>query len=287
MELVEDVRQKICSNIKSFDLCALLKVLHSYGYTHDTIYFLSNSIPVSYTSLCEDIHFNDEARQVTITLNIGLLGANTLIPSFIQRLVDLEDINGEQFLRFLNFFNHQLINTLVRLSMPDLNDGFFMNWKYAKLQYLKLLGFESVSTLWFLMKISFPDLVVEVKKDPQVMRLHTSSLTLGKDVLGPNSYLGTRFKQMLSSFKITFTTESEESELGTPWPVEIKRQLSELIFPLLRGTDLHFSIFLVIKNKCNYLTLSSKSFLGFERMGKSKKAFQLLIFHGMLKDKRL
>jgi hypothetical protein len=277
----EELQEKITKNIKRFDLCALLKVLKVLGYQRDKIVFEGNSSQVSHSNLCHDIKFD---AVVTIIINIGLLSPCSSLPSFFQELVEKEDINSEKFICFLNFFNHHLIDSFLLMTLPEINEKLFSSWKQAQFHYLSLLGFESVSTLWFLMKICFPDLVVEVKKNPQELKLHTSSLVLGRDSLGITSYLGNRFKQTLSSFKITFTTDNELSEIGMPWPIEINRRLVELIFPVLKKTDLHFSVVLQIKNKCNYLILGSKSYLGFDRIWKSSHPFQLLLFYGLIKD---
>lgn len=280
----EQTRKNIEARIKEFDLCSLLNLLRSIGYSREHIYFISNNTPVSHSNLCQEIHFSD--HQVAITINLGLLSSGFAFPSFIQQLIDRELINGKLFLRFLGFFDHHLISRFIEMTMPETSDSFFLNWKETQIQYLSLLGFESVSTLWFLMKTCFPDLVIDIKKNPQTVRLHTSSLILGRDSLGPNSYLGNRFKQSLSSFKVIFTTDHEMSDLETPWPVEINKRLTDLVFPLLRKTDLHLSIVLHIKKKANYLTLGPKSHLGFDRIWKASHPFQLLIFYGLIRDSK-
>lgn len=280
----EDIRTKIAKNIKRFDLCALIKLLKSLGYQREHIVFEGNNSQVSHSNLCHEIKFDE--RRVRIVVNIGLLGSSSSLPSFFQEMIEKDDINGEKFTSFLNFFNHHLVDAFIQMTLPEINEKLFSSWKQSQFHYLSLLGFESVSTLCFLMKICFPDLVVQVKKNPQEMKLHTSSLVLGRDSLGAGSYLGNRFKQTLSSFKITFSTDNELSEIGTPWPVEINKRLIELIFPILKKTDLHLSIVLKIKDKCNYLTLGSKSYLGFDRIWKSSHPFQLLLFYGLIKDLR-
>lgn len=280
----EKIQQKIAQNIKKFDLCALLKLLRTLGYQRANVIFEGNTNQASYNSLCHAIYFDEDPRRARIVVNIGLLGPLSPLPSFFQNLVDREDVDSTRFISYLNFFNHRLIDNFIRMTLPETHENLFSSWKQTQLNYLSLLGFESVSTLWFLMKICFPDLVVEVKKNPQIIKLQTSSLVLGRDVIGYNSYLGNRFKQTLSSYKITFSTEDELSDVGTPWPIEINRRLVELIYPILKKTDLHFSIVLKIKNKFNYLTLGSKTYLGFDRVGKSSHPFQLLLYYGLIKD---
>lgn len=280
----DELRKKLEANIKRFDLCALLKLLRSLDYSRDDVYFVSNSNQVSHASLCEEIRFSPDYSQVTLVLNMGLFSSAGSLPSYIQQFIDTEDIKEEPFLRFINFFNHHLMDTFLQMTLPDLNDDFFLDWKETQMQYLSLLGFESISSLWFLIKICFPDLVIEVQKNPQVLKLDTSSLILGRDCLGSDSYIGNKYKQTLSSYKVTFTTDNELSELGTPWPIEIHKRLMELLYPILKKTELHLSIVLQIKNKSNYLTLGPKSFLGFERLWKAPRPFQLLIFYGHIKN---
>lgn len=280
----KEIQQLIAANIHHFDLCALLKLLRSYGIGREEVYFLGNTNQSSYSSLCHEIAFADTPPKVTITLNMGLLSSGFAIPSYIHQMIDSRDIQSDKFVRFINFFNHHLVDKFVLMAIPELNEDFFPNWKQTQLHYLSQLGFESISTLWFLIALVFPDLKVDVKKNPQILKIHTSSLILGRDTLGPNSFLGNRFKQTLSSFKITLSTDDERSETGTPWPLEINKRLIDFLFPILKKTDLHLSIVLHVKNKANYLTLDRKSYLGFDRMGKSSHSFQLVIFYGLIRD---
>ncbi|HEY5260459.1 MAG TPA: hypothetical protein VIJ46_07405, partial [Rhabdochlamydiaceae bacterium] len=164
----EELRKKLEANIKRFDLCPLLKLLRSLDYSRDDIYFVSNSNQVSHASLCEAIHFSHDCSQITLVLNMGLFSSGGSLPSYMQQFIDTEDVKEEPFLRFINFFNHHLMDTFLQMTMPDLNDDFFLDWKETQMQYLSLLGFESISSLWFLIKICFPDLVIEVQKNPQV-----------------------------------------------------------------------------------------------------------------------
>lgn len=290
MELVgseskrESLHRKLQANIRRFDLCSLIKILKSLGYDRKDLYFISNNNQASHTSLCEKIEFDQHSSQIKIVLNMGLLSSTGGLPSYIQQFIDTEDIKSESFLTFMNFFNHHLIDTFLQMTMFNQSRHFFLDWKQTQKQYFGLLGFESISSLWFLFKICFPDLVIEVKKNPQVLKIHTSSLVLGRDSLGPLSRIGSKYKQTLSSYKVTFLTDLEESELGTPWPLEIQKRLTELLFPILGTTDLHLCILLQIKNKTSYMTIGSKSFLGFDRIWKSPEPFPLLIFYGHIKQ---
>ncbi len=280
----KELQERVKKNIQQFDLCALIRLLHSHG---KEAYFVSNNSHATACALCHQIIFDEESPRVTIVLNMGLLHYLSLLPSYFQQLMDEEVINADLFLRYMSFFNHHLINSFVIMTMPEMHKAFFLNWQQTQHHYLSLLGLESISTLSFLMKICFPDLVVDVKKNPRVMRVHSSSLVLGKDNLGYSAFLGNRLQETLSSFKIILSTENELTEMGTPWPVEINKRLNEMIYPILKKTDLHLSIVLIIKSKSNYLALGPESFLGYDRIWKSASPFQLPIFYGLVRELKL
>ncbi len=282
--LKQSLCKKLKAEIKRFDFCALIKLLKQLGFGYEDLYFMSNDSSGSHASFCEEILFSPDFSKVTLTLNMGLLSSSGSLPSYIQQLIDTEDIKEEPFLRFIQFFNHHLIHNFLQMTLPDQNSDFFLEWKETQKQYLSLLGFESISSLWFLIKLCFPDLVIEVKKNPQTLKLHASSLVLGRDGLGKESSIGNKHKQTLSSYKITFTTDNEMSELGAPWPIEIHKRLVDMLFPILGKTDLHLSIVLQIKNKSTYLTLGPKGLLGFDRLWKCSSPFELLVFYGPIKN---
>ncbi len=280
----DEIRKKIEENIHCFDLCALIKLLEAHRIDRKNIYFECSTNQSSSNNLCQKIIFDETSSHVTLILNIGLFTASSLLPSYIHRMIDTEEINSDAFNRFLNFFNHHMMDSFLQATLPESDTSLFSNWRQTKIHYLSLLGFESISTLSFLMKICFPDLVVEVKKNPKVMSLHSSSLVLGKDQLGYSAFLGNRMQETLSSFKIIFSTDHELSQQRIPWPLEITKRMSELVFPILKKTDLHLSVELRIKNKSNYLTLDKSSYLGFDRMWKSSHPLNICLFFGLIKN---
>ena len=276
--------KKIAKNIRSFDLVALVRLLNRLGFPRSEIYFECHEALSSATSLCQSITFSNISPRVRIQLNLGLLGTNSPLPTFFQKYMEEEEINPKTFARFLGFFNHHLVQQFLEMTEPQHHFPFFTNWRETKCHYLSLLGFQSISTLWLLMKLIFPELVVNIKKNARLVRLDSSSLTLGRDGLGYESYIGERYEQTLSSFNVTFTTDDEVSVLGTPWPIEINKRLGSLLFPILKGTDLHLTLSLIIRKKFNCIHLGANSFLGFDRIGKNRKPFKLLLFHGFIRD---
>ena len=196
------IQQRIAKDIKRFDVCSLLKLLREIGYQSTDIYFESHSDLSSRSSLCEDIFFSENAPKVRIILNLGLLSGNSPLPNFFRKKMDSGSIDPILFTKYLNFFDHHIINNLLLMSMPDINNVFFSSWQSTKSHYLKLLDLNSTSTLWHLFQACFPELTVKVIKAPRVFRQNSSSIVIGTTRLGVESFLGKKIVQTIPSFKI-------------------------------------------------------------------------------------
>nr|HNA61574.1 hypothetical protein [Rhabdochlamydiaceae bacterium] len=138
----------------------------------------------------------------------------------------------------------------------------------------------STSTLWHLLQLSFPELKVEVHKFPRVLKVLSSSTILGATCIGRNSLLGKSQKLTISSFKIILTAENMDIPMNTPWPIEVKRRLKDLIFPKIHRMNIYTQIILVVKNCQDVAHLATTSRLGFRSLGKSQELIRLLLFAG-------
>lgn len=276
--------KKIEEKIRLFDLVTLVKLLESLGFKSRDLYFISHFTNASSTSLCEKISFSERSPKVQITVNMGMLHAHTPLPSFMIKWIEEENVEPQKFLRFIGFFNNQLIHEFLRGLSPEKNLSLFPSWRETHYHYLSLLGFESISTLWLIIKGCFPELVVSIEKTSRNIPSSANTLILGKRSLGGTSYIGKRMEKSFSSIKVIFTTEREVSESGKPWPILINLRLYEWIFPILQRTDLHLTIALRIIKKTDQLFLTPNHFLGFERIGYNSEPFQLLLYHGFIRD---
>ena len=279
----QPIEKRIAQNIKRFDICSLLKLLQEHGYGADDIYFQSNSDLSSRPALCENIFFSETLPRVTIIINIGLLSSNSPLPNFFRKKMDSGSIDPVLFTRYLSFFDHHIIKNLLVMSMPDIYDIFF-NWRETQSHYLKMLDLNSTSTLWHLFQICFPELIVKVVKFPRMIKEKSSSIMLGASRLGGDSFLGKKLEQAIPSFKFTLIGEETLTDLLVPWPVEVKRRLKNIIFPLLQRTSIHFRVSLMIRNNKDVAHLSSLSYLGYSRIGENKLPMQLLLFSGNSTD---
>lgn len=274
------LQKKIEENIKRFDVCTLIKLLKNAGYENKDIYFQSSASLSSSAALCEGIFFSDSALKVTIILNMGLLSSNSPLPSFFRKKMDSGNINSTLFSRFLDFFDHHLIKNLLMMSMPDFEHSFFPKWRETQREYLKFLDLNSISTLEHLFKNCFPELVVRAVKFPRVFRQNCFSFTLGSTPLGIQSYLGKKIEQTVPSFKFILIGEDTHTELGVPWPLEIKKRLKNLIYVIFRRVEIHFRVTFILKNNKEVAHLSPTCRLGYCMIGENKHSLKLLIFAG-------
>ena len=278
---LEMIQCLISRKIKHFDICSLIRLLEEIGYTMKDIYFQSNPDLASRSTLCEAISFSEIFYpKVTIILNLGLLSVSSPLPSLFKKKMDSGEIDPIRFTRFLSFFDHHLIRNFLEMSLSESNIHFFSSWKETQIQYLKLLALNSISTVWFIMQICFPELFVQVIKSPRIVRLGKASMTLGHSTLGRQSFLGKDVEYSSTSFKVTLTTDEAKTELVTPWPIEIKKRLREIIFPLLEKTDIHLSLILVIRGNKGLMQLSAESHLGYGRIGESDQPLTLQLYSG-------
>lgn len=281
---INTIQARIAENIKRFDVCSLLELLHEIGYQTDDIYFESNSDYSSRSSLCEGIVFSERSPKVKLSLNLGLLSGNSPLPNFFKKKMDSGSIDPVLFTRYLNFFDHHLIKNLLAMSMPDLNDIFFSSWPATKEYYLKLLDLSSTSTLSHLFQVCFPELKVRVLKAPKVSKKNSSSVVLGKTRLGIESFLGKKIVETIPSFKIMLIGDETNTDLMVPWPHEIKIRLKKMIFSILRRTHIHFRLIYILNELSEPARLHKSTQLGFCMLGKSQEPLRMLLFTGYSKD---
>ena len=284
-EIQTSLHQKIALEIQRFDVFALLKLLEELGYQASDIYFQSNPSFSSSSSICQEIAFFDQVYpKVKLTLNMGLLSNHSSLPSFFRKKMDDGSINPVTFARYLGFFDHYLIKTILGMGMAEANGWFFRDWNETLREYLNLLALNSSSTLELLFQLAFPELIVEAVKFPRVIRLTSSSMMLGKTKLGQESFLQKNEKLTISSLKIVLTADSLVTETFQPWAFEIKRRFKEILFSILERVNIHLQIILCVKGLNDPARLSKSSRLGYCCIGNQSANLHFHLFSGHPKD---
>ena len=145
------LEKEISANIHRFDLFSLTELLIFAGYNLEEIQFKSHHSMASQPGLIHDIKFqNGSIRQVVITLNLGLLSAQSPLPSYFQKKIDKSNIDYNQFIEFIGYFDNILIKNYFFAIYPEKNNELFQDWESTKGRYLEMLDLKSCSTLHWL-----------------------------------------------------------------------------------------------------------------------------------------
>lgn len=278
------VERKIAKRIHDFDLISLLQLLQFIGYQPEEIHFKSHLSTSSQPSLIHGIEFQDEpARRVLITLNLGLLSAQSPLPSYFLKKLDAGYINTASFADFIGYFDHFLIKYYLENIYPETNNNLFPDWEGTKGRYLQMLDLRSCSTLHWLLQLVFPELWIKVEKVALNRRMSTAHLRLGETVLGTDAIFGKKTVVPVRGRRLTLSSEFETTDPGEPWPREVKQRLNDLVFPILRTVGMDVEVVLVIRTQKTWAKLHSESYLGYDKIRGGKEHYRRIsIFAGRL-----
>jgi len=281
------LERNISKKIHEFDLISLLQLLEFLGYQPEEIQFKSHFSSSSQPSLIHQIEFNNEpSRMVVITLNLGLLSAQTPLPSYFFKKVDAGYIDTKSFVDFIGYFNHFLIRNYLLNIYPEKNRALFPDAELTKRRYLEMLDLKSCSTLHWLFELVFPELGVQAEKVALNRQLRTTHLKLGETILGTDAIFGEKTGVPVSGRRITLFSEFESTDPGEPWPREIKQRLDNLIFPILRSVGMDLEIILVIRTQKTWAKLKSDSYLGYDKIRGGEESYRRIrIFTGRLRER--
>ena len=276
------IEQQVVKRIHDFDIGSLLRFLAYIGYPSETIRFRSNDSLASQPGLIHDILFKeDPVREVLITLNLGLLSAQSPLPSYFRNRMEQEGDNGYYFSKLCGYLDHHLISDYLRNIYPEFNALYFPDWETAKRQYLNLLNLKSSSGLHWLFQRVFPEINVRVERVVIGSEIQTEQIRLGSTMLSSDAVFGKKTSLITSGRRLTLSTDNEMTDTQTPWPQEIKNRLNSLIFPILRPIGVDLEIVLILTSQKRWVRLHGETYLGYDRIQSDKDAYRLIrIFRG-------
>ena len=279
------IEKRIVQNAWRFDPISLLMLLAYLGYGMDEILFCSHFNYCSQTRLVESVEFHDSPRKVLITLNIGLLGGQSVLPNYLFKQVDNGSVDAEQFAEFFGYFDDQLLRRFLFAIYSEFDQTFTQTWESRKTAALYTMKLDSISTLHWLSQLVFPELQVRVEKRVLKRNVILNSPILGKFYLNHQTVFGKRKEMLVPGKCITLITDEESFTNGQPWVHEINLRLQNLIFPLLRNVGVDLEIWLVIRTQGSALSLKQNSYLGYENIFSEKlQVRRIRIFSGYLCD---
>ena len=139
--------------------------------------------------LVHDIQFIHQPRKrIIITVNVGLLSAQSPLPSFMMQTMD--QLDHDRLERFIGFFDHQLLRECFAGLYPEREGALLPGWPEAAKDRLRLMRPTCQSTLHWLFRKVFPETELSVRRDVRQQRVPAPAMRLGASALGEGGSMG-------------------------------------------------------------------------------------------------
>jgi len=263
-----------------FELSALLETLLHLGYRREEMIFASHISTATQHGAVHSIEFRTQPmRMAVVTLNLGLLSAQSPLPAYFTKFMDSGDVDEVAFQAFIGFFDHVALQGFLESGYPEQNALVYKDWEQTKRNYLLLLGLRSLSTQHWLFQIMFPELGVTVDRGTLTRSVRVEAARLGKIVLGGPAALGGISKVPVSGFDVNLFADEETTPSNRPWAEEVGKRLDATIFPLLREADLDMKITLTIRSQRGWVRIGPGNYLGFDRLKGGGDRNRMIVIH--------
>jgi hypothetical protein len=286
----KDFEHAIVMMARRFDLKPLLDLLLAKGYRRDEILFESVHEGES-TGIIESVTFRKKPhRGVVIAVNLGLLGDNTLLPSYFFQEIEKHH-DAEHFYEFVRFFDHRLIEDYRRSLYPEDDRGVYRNYRQVLQSFFRMLGPASVSTLHWLAQIYFPELGVRVKRWAFSDSSDAHAFRTGESLLDGTGILGRKYVSDSPGLSLDLFAEEERDVRGQAWPNVVRQRLHERVLPQLAPFDFPLMVRLKVLFHEGWAHVDvpfakeGRSYLGYERIkGEAEQGHTTVIYRGKTKD---
>lgn len=280
-EQLTSLERAIVAKARRFEVRPLLRLLRSLGYERSDVHFQSNPEQGSQSSLVESVEFERRPmRRAKVTLNLGLLGGNGLLPSYFQQTIE-QSPDPDVFYDFIHFFDHKLLDSFMEASYPEDNPQMYGEWGRVRGFFFNMLGVGSVSTLQWLFQLYFPELLVHCTRRSFKSATSNHAARTGVSMLDGTGVIGRNYESDSPGFKVTIFTTEEVHDNGEAWPHIVRARLRERVLPLLAPYHLPLTVILHVTPHASWATLDKEGFLGFERLrGDEAQGHQIGIYYG-------
>ncbi len=272
--------QRIRERIRGFDIPALLEVLAASGYGDAEIEYRGHRTTVHQSHLVHDIQFiHRPHKRVIVTVNMGLLSAQSPLPSFMMRTMD--QLDHDRLERFIGYFDHQLLQECFAGLFPERDGGLLPGWPEAAKDRLRLLRPTSPSTLHWLFRKVFPETEISVRREVRRQRVQAREMRLGASALGEGDAMGGFASIPTGGVEVKIFCNEPLSSGGAPWAVEAQRRFETDLLPLLSERVLMLTVLLVLRDQEGVLRIERDSHLGYDPLqGAPVQTQQVLLFSG-------
>jgi hypothetical protein len=280
-DLKQRLRERLPARIRDFDMPALLELLQRAGYGAGDIEFRSLRTNVHQGRLVDSIEFRDPPKPVIITVNVGLLSVQSLLPSFMLRALEQE--HDERMERFLGYFDHLLLQQRFASLFPEREERLLPGWHQPDKTKTRLhmLRPTCPSTLHWLFSRVFPEMQVLVRRELRRQAVPTTHIRLGTTLLGDSAAMGGFARVPTGGMEVFLYCDEPFSSSGRPWAEEAPRRLETQVLSLLAGMTLLLTVVLVLRDVNDYARAEDDSFMGYAPIkGGPESAQRIVLFSG-------
>jgi len=262
-------QERVSQRVRSFDLKPLIDLLILHGYRREQLLFESNREGGA-TSLVHAIEFSPNGAGVLITVNLGLLGDNTLLPSYFLREIE-HGPDPQRFYDFIRFFDHRLIENYVRASWPEDDPNVYGDYTLLCTAVLKLIGLDSASSIHWLMQGAFPELGVRVMRGAFASATSSHACRTGQARLDGSSVIGRVYETEAQGFSVDLVTDEEAYDRKRNWATVVRERLNDRCLPVLAPFLVPLRIVLTVLSHASWSRVEDPNapttgYLGYDRL---------------------
>lgn len=251
---------RIVEKAHRFELGALLRALALAGY-RGTEVVLESAITWAYRgSLVQAVRYEEAPPRAIVTLNVGLLGNQGPLPSYVYQL--LEPSGNEPLETLLQFFASRLLADEARALCPEEDTALFPHFEGTRGSLRSLLGLGSPVGLHWLFSQVYPELEISVHRSVSTRYVPTAGVILARSCFGDGSAFGGYAPVPIGSIHVALLCNEPTDGARRPWESESVRRLREYVLPSLREHRVHLRVLLVFRDQSSWLLLSPDRHLG-------------------------
>nr|PZN19147.1 MAG: hypothetical protein DIU78_21545 [Pseudomonadota bacterium] len=282
------IEVRIMREAQRFDLGPLLDVLAELGYSRDEILF-EGALYGRSPSIVQAVRFRQRpVRTAIVTVHLGLLGDNTLLPSYFYHVAERSP-DPARFYDFLRFFDHQLIENFVRAIYPEVGEthpdaapgepgaaapptgGVFGDFRAVLKTFFRMAGPGSLSTLHWVTQLYFPEFRVRVRRSRFENATDSHACRTGDSRLDGSGILGRSYVAESPGFVVDLIAEDEVDLSGREQADIVRERLETRFLPLLAPFSLALTVRLIVLWHSSFAYVDDphaedKSFLGYNRL---------------------
>ncbi len=274
------LEQRLRERIRGFDIPALLDVLRAHGYGDAELEYRSYRTTVHQSHLVHDIQFIHQPRKrIIITVNVGLLSAQSPLPSFMMRTMD--QLDHDRLERLIGFFDHLLLEECFSGLYPERDAALLPGWEDAATDRLRLLRPPCASTLHWLFSKVYPEAELAVQRQVRHQKVPSRELRLGASALGEGDSMGGYASIPTGGMEVKIHCNEPFAASGKPWAFEARRRFEQHLVPLLSESGLMLTVVVVLREREGFLRIERDSHLGYDPLhGAPPQAQHVLLFSG-------